>query len=290
MWVIEALQDTFCKNHPLILVVGAGSSLGQAISMDLATRGFIVLALHWEMETQNVLSRRWERRKDEAKRPDILGDIQHIYMDFNALGDMQSLTKRIEGISTTMYAMVYLGTPAGVRDTVQNLSEDELDDSRWVHMANLYRMAGIVQSFMPRGGFGRIVNVNYTSAWAIRPKNAVESVTSAASRSLCRTLATELPSQGIAQTMVEMVSPSTQVFGEKKSPYTITTSKSSSHGTSQQDEQFSSYERDVVVPEIRRALYARWPRITYYAGWEAKYQAFLYRVLGEAAMDTWYSL
>lgn len=138
------------SNDRTAIVTGGGSGIGQAISMELAARGFdIVIADIDESamdETANLIE-----AKGQIARP--------IYTD---LGDEDSVASTIEAVTETSDSIEALVNNAGIAGPTapcEEVSTDEWEQTMAVNLAGPFAMCRSVLPYMKNAGYGRIVNI-----------------------------------------------------------------------------------------------------------------------------------
>jgi NAD(P)-dependent dehydrogenase (short-subunit alcohol dehydrogenase family) len=172
------------------IVTGAGSGLGRALSLELASRGVSVLASDVDLATaeETVAKARAAGGTAEAARADVRHDAEVKALVDQALDRWGRLDVMVNNAGVAVAGAV---------------GEVPLDDWRFEIDVNLY---GVIYGchyavpVMKRAGRGWILNVASAAGFVAAPLMGPYNVTKAGVISLSETLRTELEEDGIAVT------------------------------------------------------------------------------------------
>jgi NAD(P)-dependent dehydrogenase (short-subunit alcohol dehydrogenase family) len=142
------------KSQELIVVSGASSGMGRATALELARRGYQVLA---------------GVRSDEAAARMRLPGVEPVMLDITRPSDIDALVARIDGDPEhrPLHALVN-SAGLGLNGPVEALP---LDTWRRMFDVNLFGHIAMTQALLPalRHGKGRVINISSTGGRIAMP-------------------------------------------------------------------------------------------------------------------------
>ena len=166
-----------------IVVIGAGSGIGEAGALALAAHGAEVLCadLSEEAAASTVAAIRETGGKASATTVDI-GDARSIETMFDEFGDLNAL----------------ITTPAiNVRKRLLDISQDEIERVLSLNLVGTFHAITAAGRRMAAAGGGSIVAISSIRSQVVEPGQGIYAATKAGVLQMIRTLAAELGPQGV---------------------------------------------------------------------------------------------
>ena len=178
--------------HADAVVTGAGSGIGRAFALELATRGGRVICADINLATAQETVEMIVAKGGQAHA---------LRCDVSQLADVETLADQAEAWLQGPVSLVI--NNAGVGAGGQVIGDMPMADWQWALGINLWGVIHGCHVFAPRLralGRGGIINVCSTASFAAAPRMGAYNVSKAAALALSETLAAEMAGTGIAVT------------------------------------------------------------------------------------------
>lgn len=190
-----SLANIYMKNfdRKVILITGAGSGIGRALALQLASEGAELVL--------NDISH--ERLTETARAVRKFGASCCCYVA--DISDADEVNEFADVVSAEYHRVDILINNAGVALGRLDFEEISLKDWKWIVNVNFWGMVNVTRSFLPhlkKAQRGHMVNLSSIYGYVSARQRAAYCASKAAVRSLSETLRQELRGQGIEVTTV----------------------------------------------------------------------------------------
>lgn len=170
-----------------VLVTGANSGIGLAITEYLAERGFHVYA--------------GARKDEDLKRLDAMPNVSAVRLDVTRQDEVDAAAKFVAAQGRGLFGIVNNAGVASVAELIATSDEDVL----WMHDVNVMGPLRVNRAFVPllKESKGRTVTIGSLSNFVIRPSGGAYSMSKLAMQAYTEALALELASSGVVAGIVD---------------------------------------------------------------------------------------
>eukprot|EP01102_Stenamoeba_stenopodia_P004442 TRINITY_DN14750_c0_g1_i1.p1 TRINITY_DN14750_c0_g1~~TRINITY_DN14750_c0_g1_i1.p1 ORF type:complete len:271 (-),score=65.22 TRINITY_DN14750_c0_g1_i1:118-930(-) len=177
-------EGLFDLKGRVVLVVGAGSGIGQASAQGLAAHGAHVICADVNLDAAEATAKQIASQGKNAKavKLDITQDLKTIEDTVKALGAID----------------VLVSTPSiNVRKPLLQYTEEEFDRVINLNLKGTFKLLKVVASGMVQRKRGSIIVFASIRAEVVEPGQSIYAATKAGMRQMCRGLASEVGPQGV---------------------------------------------------------------------------------------------
>jgi NAD(P)-dependent dehydrogenase (short-subunit alcohol dehydrogenase family) len=170
-----------------VLVTGASSGIGLAITQLLSKNGFYVYAT--------------ARKDEDIKRLDAMDNVSGLRLDVTQQAEIDTAVKFVKAQGRGLYGVINNAGVASVGELVKTTDADIL----WQHDINVMGPLRVNRAFYPmlKESKGRMAIVGSLSAFIMSPQGGGYGMTKAAVEAYGETLALELAQDGIAVSVID---------------------------------------------------------------------------------------
>lgn len=189
---VELTGDLFRLDGRTALVVGAGSGIGEAIAVGLATFGAMVICADSRLDAATVTSKR-------INASDATSGAEASAL----LLDLLDPASPAAALTATGPPDVLVTTPSiNVRKRIVDYADDELDRVVDLNLKGVFRLCRTFGAAMADAGRGSMIGFSSVRSQTTEPGQGAYAATKAATVMLFKTLAAELGSSGVRANVI----------------------------------------------------------------------------------------
>jgi NAD(P)-dependent dehydrogenase (short-subunit alcohol dehydrogenase family) len=170
-----------------VLVTGASSGIGLAITEHLTNSGFYVFA--------------GARKKDDLQRLDAMKNVTSIKLDVTKLSDIDEAVKLVSTAGRGLYGIVN-NAGVGTFTPISTFPDEEL---LWIHNVNVMGPHRVNKAFLPllKESGGRTTTIGSISSFVSNSEGGAYSMSKLAIEAYTESLSMDLKNQGVEVSVIE---------------------------------------------------------------------------------------